>query len=114
MHTNPTTSLQLPAPIATYFASEAVDPEAVARCFTENAVVADEHHEHRGRAAIAAWNADVVAKYGMTTEVLAADVEGGRTIVRAKVSGEFPGSPIELRFCFALEGSLITRLEIAP
>ncbi|MBX3234277.1 MAG: nuclear transport factor 2 family protein [Labilithrix sp.] len=102
-------------PIASYFAHEATDPQAVARCFTEDAVVVDERQEHRGRAAIAAWNAAAVAKFGITTQVLAIeDEDGAHTTVRAKVSGTFPGSPIELLFRFTLQGALIARLEIAP
>jgi len=114
MQTNQTSSLELPAPIASYFANETSDSQAVARCFTKDAVVADERHEHRGHAAIAAWNAGATAKYSFTTEPLAAETDGARTTVRAKVTGKFAGSPIELRFHFTLDGHLIARLEIAP
>lgn len=106
--------IALPPPIATYFANERTDAAALSRCFTQDAVVADEQHEHRGRAAIAAWNAAAVATYAMATEPLAVATDGSRTDVRAKVTGTFPGSPIELRFRFTLAGDLITRLEIAP
>lgn len=114
MPTTPTTSRALPAPIARYFAHEATDAEALARCFTEDGVVADEHREHRGRAAIAAWNAAAVATYQMASEVVAVAAEPGGTVVRARVRGAFPGSPLELRFRFTLAGDLIRRLEIAP
>lgn len=114
MQTNPTNSLELPAPIASYFANETIDSQAVARCFTEDALVADEGHEYHGRAAIAAWNADATAKFSFTTELLAAETDGSRTTVRAKVTGNFPGNSIELRFRFTLVGDLIARLEIAP
>lgn len=36
----------------------------------------------------------------------------GRTIVRATVTGDFPGSPAVLRFAFALSDDRITALEI--
>ena len=58
----PGSPLQLPEPIASYFAHEASDPRAVARAFSDDALVYDEGHEHRGRAAIAAWNADVIGR----------------------------------------------------
>jgi hypothetical protein len=32
--------------------------------------------------------------------------------VRARVSGHFPGSPVELRYAFTLHGGKIARLEI--
>ena len=114
MQTNQTSSLELPAPIARYFANETSDSQAVARCFTKDAVVVDERRKHRGHASIAAWNADVTAKYAFTTELLAANTDGAPTTVRAKVTDNFPGSPIELRFRFTLEGHLIARLEIVP
>lgn len=113
MQTTPTTPT-LPPPIARFFAHESVDPQAVARCFADDAVVRDEAREHHGRAAIAAWNADAVAKYGITTEPLGAETTGPRTAVTARVSGTFPGSPIQLRFVFTLAGDSIARLEIAP
>lgn len=104
----------LPASVASYFENETGAPEAVARCFTDDAVVLDERQEHRGRVAIAAWNAAGHAKYGFTTEPLRSSIEGDVFTVAAQVTGTFPGSPIELRFHFHLEGGLIARLEIAP
>ena len=47
------TTLNLPEPIAAYFdADKRGDADAVARCFTKDAVVEDEGHRHSGRAAI--------------------------------------------------------------
>ena len=114
MQTNPTNALELPAPIARYFLHETTDPQAVARCFAEDGVVADEAREHHGHAAIAAWNAAAVAKYRMTTEALEATTDGEHTTVRAKVTGSFPGSPIGFGLRFTLDGDRIARLEIAP
>jgi hypothetical protein len=37
---------------------------------------------------------------------------GGKTVVRAKVSGDFTGSPVVLRFTFGLQGALIRDLRI--
>ncbi len=47
-----------------------------------------------------------------TTDPQAADAAGARTTVTAQVSGNFPGSPAQLRFAFTVAGHLITRLEI--
>ncbi|MCW5790448.1 MAG: nuclear transport factor 2 family protein [Polyangiaceae bacterium] len=109
-----TTTQGLPTPIAGYFTHEASDPRALAQCFTEDALVIDEREERRGRGAIEAWNRAVTAKIAFTTQVLTVETEGDDTLVRATVSGSFPGSPVELRFRFTLEGDLISRLEIAP
>jgi ketosteroid isomerase-like protein len=107
------TSAALPAPVARYFASATDAPAAVASCFTEDAVILDERQEHRGRSAIAAWNAASNAKYRFTTEPLSSSTEADIVIVTVRVTGTFPGSPAELRLSFTLEGSLIARLEIA-
>lgn len=104
----------LAPPIASFFARDAGDPQELARCFTEDGVVLDEGGLHRGRAAIAAWNAEVVAKYGFATKPLSAETIGPRTTVTAEVSGAFPGSPIQLRFGFTVAGDLISQLEIRP
>jgi hypothetical protein len=36
----------------------------------------------------------------------------GKTIVAGRVSGDFPGSPVELLYVFTLGGEKIARLEI--
>ena len=114
MPTKPSPSLKLLAPIASFFAYETTDSRAVAECFTDDAVVRDEGREHRGRAAIAVWNGDAVSKYKLTTEPLTAETFGADTTVTARVTGSFPGSPVQLRFRFTVTGELISRLEILP
>ena len=112
MQTNADTPIGLPAPIAAYFAADVADANAVARCFTENAVVIDEHRAHQGRRAIARWKVEANAKYHYTSEPLTVDASGPDVVVTARVTGDFPGSPVELRYCFALEDDEIARLEI--
>jgi hypothetical protein len=108
------TQPSLPEPIAAYFAAEEHDPDAVARCFTSQGVVRDEGHTHSGRAAIAAWKIAASAKYSYATRPLRAGQEDGRHIVTARVTGNFPGSPVELQFLFRLERGKIASLEITP
>jgi ketosteroid isomerase-like protein len=112
MHTRIRPNMELPPPIVTYFAAAAVDVQAVGRCFTEDGVVVDEGRTHRGRIAIARWKADATAKYHYASEPVSADVSGAEAIVTARVSGDFPGSPVTLRYRFTLEGRAIARLEI--
>jgi len=109
-----TRSLNLPKPIAAYFTADKGDGDAVSRCFTENAVVKDEGHTHRGRAAIKAWKTDASAKYDYTSEPFACEEKDGRTVVTSHLVGNFPGSPVDLRFFFKLEGEKIASLEIIP
>jgi hypothetical protein len=104
--------VDLPPPISAYFQADTSDGDAVAQCFTENAVVKDEGHTHSGREAIRRWKADSSAKYTYVVEPFAIVTEGGRTIVTSHVIGNFPGSPLDLRYFFVLEGDKIAALEI--
>jgi ketosteroid isomerase-like protein len=113
MQRNANTPIDLPLPIAAYFAADTTDANAVARCFTESAVVIDERREHRGRAAITRWKAEATAKYHYTSEPLAVDVSGPEVTVTARVTGDFPGSPVELQYRFTVEGASLARLEIS-
>jgi len=107
-------TLNLPKPIAAYFAADKTDAEAVSQCFTEAAVVTDEGHTHHGRAAIKQWKADAPAKYQYTSEPFACDQQGGKFVVTSRLTGSFPGSPVDLRFYFELECGKIASLEITP
>ena len=107
-------TLDLPRPAADYFTADTVDSDAVAACFTENAVVKDEGHTYQGRAAIKKWKADVSIKYQYTCEPFACEQTDGRTVVTCRLTGNFPGSPVDLRFFFELEGDKIASLEVIP
>ncbi|OAI40485.1 polyketide cyclase [Planctomycetaceae bacterium SCGC AG-212-D15] len=107
-------AVNLPKPLAAYFTADQSDGDAVSRCFTECAVVKDEGHTYNGRAAIRQWKADVAAKYQYTSEPLACKQKDGKTVVTSRLSGNFPGSPLNLRFLFLLEGDKIASLEIIP
>ena len=109
-----TRSLNLPNPIAAYFTADKGDGEAVSQCFTEKAIVKDEGHTHKGRAAIKKWKTDASAKYEYTCEPLACEEKDGQTVVTCHLVGNFPGSPVDLRFFFKLEGQKIASLEVIP
>ena len=109
-----TRSLNLPKPVAAYFTADKGDGEAVSQCFTENAIVKDEGHTHKGRAAIKEWKTDASAKYEYTCEPIACEGKDGKTVVTSHLVGNFPGSPVDLRFFFKLEGDKIASLEIIP
>jgi len=107
-------TLDLPQPIAAYFTADQGDSDAVSRCFTEAAVVQDEGHTYRGRPAIKQWKADVSAKYQYTSEPIVCAQQDGKFVVTARLTGNFPGSPVNLRFFFGLDGDKIASLEIIP
>ena len=105
--------VDLPTPIALYIAAEnRGDTEALAQCFAEDAVVRDEGKTIEGLAAIKQWKAVTKRKYQHTVEPLASAQKDGKTIVTNRLTGNFPGSPIELRFTFRLDGNKIASLEI--
>jgi hypothetical protein len=107
-------TLELPKPIADYFAADAADGAAVAACFTTDAVVVDEKKAYTGRDAIAAWKSEASAKYDYVAEPIAIEDQGDRLVVTARLTGDFPGSPVDLRYGFTLSGHAIARLEIVP
>ena len=107
-------TLDLPKHIAAYFTADKGDTEAFYQCFTEEAIVKDEGHTDRGRSAIRLWKAEASTKYQYTSEPFACEQKDGKIIVTSRVTGNFPGSPVNLRFFFGLEGEKIASLEIIP
>ncbi len=107
-------TLNLPKPVAAYFTADKADSEAVSQCFTENAVVKDEGHTYNGRAAIKRWKEQAAARYQYTSEPSACEQRAGKSVVTCRLTGNFPGSPVDLRFFFELEGNRIASLEIIP
>ena len=102
----------LPDPIAAYFAADQRSSDAIAHCFTTHAVVKDEGHTYTGLEAIKAWKAAASAAYTYTSEPFAMEQRDGFHVVTSRVSGNFPGSPVDLRYRFRLERGLIAALEI--
>jgi hypothetical protein len=106
-------AVHLPSPINIYFASENVrDAAALDNCFAADAIVRDEGKTIKGLAAIKAWRIETGKKYSHTVEPLAISEREGKVIVTGKVSGNFPGSPVNLDHAFEIEGDRIVSLEI--
>ena len=103
----------LPKPIALYIAAEnSGDIEALAECFTQSAMVRDENQTIEGLDAIKKWKAETKKKYQHTIEPLSSIQKDDNTIVTNRLTGNFPGSPIELEFVFTLDRNKIASLEI--
>jgi hypothetical protein len=103
----------LPAPVAAYFsAKNKHDIDAMLAPFAETARVKDERKERVGRAAIRAWMDETTRKYRDTVTVIGVSEKDEKTVVTGRVAGDFPGSPVDLRYDFGLEGGKIARLEI--
>ncbi|MGU3400192.1 nuclear transport factor 2 family protein [Brucellaceae bacterium D45D] len=104
--------LHLPTPIEAYFTADREKSRTIEQYFTENAVVIDEGHTHQGRAAIARWKENASQKYNYISEPFAIAQEGEHIIVTSHVRGDFPGSPVNLRYSFVLADDAIAHLEI--
>ena len=106
-------SIQLPKPIELYFRAEnAGRPEDLTICVAADAMVFDERRTYEGLAAIKAWKAETKAKYNHTVEPLAAEQRDGRIVVKSRLTGTFPGSPITVDFAFEVRDDKITSLKI--
>lgn len=105
---------KLPEPIAAYFAADARSAAAVARCFHPNASVKDEGRLHQGHAAIEAWKAAASTAFQYTIQPYVLENKDDFQTVIGRVTGDFPGSPVDLRYRFRLEHGLIASLEITP
>jgi hypothetical protein len=107
--------IQLPPPIARYVQLEnAGDTEMLSTCFAPNAMVRDESRTYEGLVAITAWKAETKRKYHHTITPLEVASQQGKTVLKARLAGDFPGSPITLHFDFVLEAGRILSLEIHP
>ncbi len=103
----------LPKPIAVYVKAEnSGDVNLFEQCFTDDASVRDESETHEGLAAIKKWKAETKRKYQHTVDPLRIAQKHGKFVVRNRLTGNFPGSPVELDFVFTLASDKIVSLEI--
>jgi ketosteroid isomerase-like protein len=86
------------------------DSATYANCFTENATVFDEGKTHNGKAEIESWIDKANKEYQATIEPVAYDE--AENVLSAKTSGNFPGSPVILKYHFQLSDRYIQSLKI--
>ena len=106
-------TLDAPEPIAAYLAAEeAKDADTLSRCFTEDGTVHDEGRDYRGRDSIRQWKQEVDTKYRYVMQTVNTQTHGDKVTVHARLTGEFPGSLVELDHIFKLSNDKIASLEI--
>ncbi len=106
-------SIHLPRPIDLYVMAEnSGDVESLSECFSPDATVRDEGRTYLGLAAIKEWKVETKKKYNHTVAPLEVAHRGAKTVLKARLAGNFPGSPVTLEFSFVLQGGKITSLEI--
>ena len=111
MNTKHTTTL--PDSVERYFeATNRFDAESAAACFEPTATVFDEEKTHVGIDAIRDWVSHTGQLYQAQATVLGAQQNGEVLAVSTRVTGQFPGSPVELTFSFVLGAQKISRLSI--
>jgi SnoaL-like domain len=104
--------LDLPDVIATYWAAaNAGRIEEASACFSRDAAVHDEGQCHQGTSAIRTWIEETTRQYHPIVEPLRSEEKAGRHFV-TRVSGTFPGSPVELDYVFTLRDQQVVNLEI--
>ena len=107
-------NIQLAESIDKYFdISNGIDSAQVKDCFTPSATVHDEGGTYEGLASIECWLQETRKKYQFSSKPISVDTKEQQEIVVAEVSGEFPGSPIQLSYAFVLNGGKIQSLEIS-
>ena len=106
-------SIKLPPAVELYVKAEnSGDVDSLSECFTSSATVRDEGHVYRGLSAIREWKADTKRRYKHIVTPLALSDRGDHTVLKARLDGSFPGSPVTLEFRFTLEDGKIASLEI--
>jgi ketosteroid isomerase-like protein len=106
-------ALDVPEPVSAYLAAEeARDADALSRCFTDDGIVHDEGQDYRGREAIRKCKQEADTKYRYVLQPIKAHSHGDKVTVRARLTGQFPGSLIELDHIFTLSNDKIALLEI--
>lgn len=87
------------------------DSTAYANCFSESAVVFDEGKMHTGRKEIEHWIADANERYKAIMKPVGFEKNEKENLLKAEVSGTFPGSPILMTFHFEISDELIQSLK---
>lgn len=99
--------------IKAYFTAESgAGIGSVDSLFAADASVTDEGTTIVGIDAITAWKQASKKKYQYTAEPLESEESDTRSVMRVRLSGNFPGSPVTVTYTFILHDKKITALEI--
>jgi hypothetical protein len=105
--------IALPTAIELYLQADAgTDESLFSACFIADAEVRDEGRTIRGLDAIKAWKREAKQKYQYHLHPLTASQDGDAVLLTARLTGNFPGSPVELTYAFELRDDRIASLKI--
>lgn len=88
------------------------DRTGYADCFSETAVVFDEGKTHTGRKEIEHWIDDDNKRYQAVMNPVGFEEKENESLLKAEVSGDFPGSPIVMTYHLQIADELIQSLTI--
>jgi len=91
-------------------AQDNFDSTSYADCFTETAVVVDEGKTYNGKNEIKSWIEKANKEYQITMKPI--EYSETTEILKAEVSGNFPGSPVILSYNLNFKNELIQSLRI--
>jgi len=74
----------------------------------------DESRTWVGGDAIKQWKESTSTRYRYTSRPMVSEAKDGKIVVICRLKGDFPGSPVDLRYVFELAGDKISSLEIKP
>ena len=105
--------MDMPRVVNSYFdADRRNDTDALLEAFAVGAVVKDEGARHEGLAAIRDWWMAAKTATAYIAEPMEFTPDRDGTFVRARVSGDFTGSPVTLAYAFTIINDHIVTLEI--
>tara|TARA_R110002051_G_C8583381_1_gene477638 strand:+ start:400 stop:717 length:318 start_codon:yes stop_codon:yes gene_type:complete len=91
-------------------AQDNFDSTSYADCFTETAVVVDEGKTYIGKNEIKSWIEKANKEYQVTMKPI--EYSETTEILKAEISGNFPGSPVILTYNLNFKNELIQSLRI--
>ena len=86
--------------------------QGFAALFTGDAEVEDEGKKYKGSLQIKEWNDETIKKYNTSNELVSCEVNEDKIMLVLKVSGTFPGSPVNITFRFKVYEGKIKMLTI--
>lgn len=103
----------IPEVVSAYFdADQANDVDALNQIFSDSAIIEDENSLYRGIAEIRTWWLAMKEKYQYFLELIEVSNTDHISTVLTQVSGNFPNSPVKLKFQFTLENGKVVKLRI--
>lgn len=103
----------IPEVVSAYFdADQANDVDALNQIFSDSAIVEDENSLYTGIVEIRTWWLAMKEKYQYFLELIEVSNTDHISTVLTQVNGNFPNSPVKLKFQFTLENGKVVKLRI--